>query len=715
MNRMYNSRFPIMALAVVLLAQAGCLLIPDDKERGEQVANLRPTVRITGGAATPDPAGIDYKVQFYWSGSDADGVIDLYQWAVDDTVSERAWRDTTGFSARFNFSATRLRVQPDSSFTDWHTFYIRAIDNEFSVSKPDKRYFNARTIAPTSRIVFPAAATELTLQLQRTTVVTWEGEDIDSSRPDKKPVAYEYKLVRLPGLPLPEHNYVDSLLNGQNLLDSLGIGAKSKWIRVSLRTTSITLRDLPASQSFAFGVRAVDEAGAIEPELKLGRNYLAFVVSSSISQPEVFISELSLGTHRFPNEGAVWELSVPPGAPLRFNWVGDASFYGSRPGNVNYALDIPDPENESLRDPKGIGGWVGWGKWKSNQVPFKFSLEDGGTTHYLYVLMRDISDNRSSTQRCVIKLNVVAFTFFKSALVVDDARFQGVPTDGPHDAFLNSTILRRLRGLDQVADIAIWPGIGEGGTDSPRILRLEEVADYRTVVWHVNIGSSVYSGIGDRLGKNVSILSTFLKAGGQLFMFGGQISGIELRDLNYPKDPPLTEIEKNRLYYKFLYMQNEVVGYKDPAGGTCYAARSGLVMARSQNPAYPDIYLDTAKWDPWIVLNQGKPNAEYKGGIMTWEGCMRGLNQVPAQHEGLDTLYTAGLWNRSFRQGCGLFSSTSEGAVIGARYESTRGDTLLGLQHGRVVYFDFQPWYFQGDRLMDAGTSAVNWLLTGRD
>lgn len=714
MNRLYNSRLLVMVLAAVLLVQAGCLLIPDDKENGERVANVRPSVRITGGAATPDPAGIDYKVQFYWSGSDVDGVIGLYQWAVDDTVTESAWRDTTGFSARFTFGAAR-QVTGTRDFTDWHTFYIRAIDNEFSVSKPDKRYFNARTIAPTSKIIFPAAATELYLQLQRTTVVRWEGEDIDSSRPDKKPVAYEYKLVRLPGIPLAEQSYLDSLKNGQNLLDSLGIGAKSKWIRVPVTTTAVTLRDLPASKCFAFGVRAVDEAGAVEPALNLGRNYLAFVVSSSVSQPDVIISELSLGSHEFPSEGAVWELSVPPGAPLRFTWVGDASFYGSLPGMVNYALDIPDPENESLRDPQGIGGWVGWGKWKGNQVPIVFSQEEGGTTHYLYVLMRDVSDNRSSTQRCTIKLNVVAFTFYKSALVVDDARFQGVPMDPEHDAFLSSSLLRRLRGLDQVADIAIWPGANEVGTDSPRVLRLEEVADYRTIVWSVNIGSSIYSGLGDRLGKNVAILSTFLKAGGQLFMFGGKIAGVELRDLNYPKDPPAAELDKNKLYYKFLYMRNDVVGYKDPDGGTCYTARSGLVMARSVNPAYPDIYLDTSKWNPSILVNQGLPNAEYRGGIQSWEGSMLGMNQVPLQFEGLDTLYTAGLWNRSYRQECGGFLSTSQGAVIGARYESTRGDTLLGQQHGRVVYFNFQPWYFQGERLMDAGTAAVNWLLTGRD
>jgi hypothetical protein len=65
--------------------------------------------------------------------------------------------------------------------------------------------------------------------------------------------------------------------------------------------------------------------------------------------------------------------------------------------------------------------------------------------------------------------------------------------------------------------------------------------------------------------------------------------------------------------------------------------------------------------------------------------------------------------------GCGDYPSDADGAVIGARYQSTQADTLIGRQHGRVIYFNWQPWWFQEDRMMDAGTAAVNWLLTGRD
>jgi hypothetical protein len=701
---MHTSRFLIPAFAVVLLVQAGCLLVPNDKVTGERVANLRPSIRITGGAATPDPSGVDYKVQFFWSGSDVDGVIDYYQWAVDDTVTENAWRDTTGFTARFNFKAARQVPGNDGFFTDWHTFYIRAIDDEFSFSKPDKRYFNARTIAPTSRITFPADLDQYA-ELQRTVVVRWDGEDLDSSRPDRKPLAYEYKLVRVATMIGGDRPFIDSLRAGQNLLDSLGIGAKSKWIRVPRTTTQTTLRDLPAGKFFAFGVRAVDEAGAIEPSLDNHRNFIAFIVTDVPSQPIVTVSEPSLGVHRYPGDGRVWEISVPPDVPLRFRWRGNAEYYGSHAGNVNYALDIPDPEDESLRDPKGIGGWIGWGDWKYNQWPFTFTAQEGGTTHYLYVLMRDISDNRSSTRRCIIRMKVVPFRFTKTTLVVDDARFDTpLQSDSLHDAVLNRSILRRLRTIGEVEDFRIWRTRPEGGS-SPKSLELEDVVDFQNIAWSLQQNGSVGNGIGTE--RNEAVLSVFLKAGGRLWVFGPNIAGMNVNQFMYPRDPPDAGPGQAKLYFKFLYMQNEIVS--NLGGDRCFQAKGGLFAARSANPAYPDLFIDEAKWDPLRIADE-----EYKGGV-PWEGNMVGLNQNPVPYEGLDTLYTAETWNRSVLPVCGSLPSSLSGAVVAARYQSTRADTLEGRQHGRVIYFNFQPWWFQEDRMMDAGTAAVNWLLTGRD
>ena len=140
---------PRWIVALVLLFVTGCLLIPDDQEKGTRIANRRPSVQITAGAATSDSAGIDYKVLFQWLGSDDDGVVLRFEYAIDDTTTEEAWQDTTGFSAKLGFQATHQRdTLQTGPFMDWHTFYVRAVDNEYATSRLDHRYFNARTIAP---------------------------------------------------------------------------------------------------------------------------------------------------------------------------------------------------------------------------------------------------------------------------------------------------------------------------------------------------------------------------------------------------------------------------------------------------------------------------------------------------------------------------------------------------------------------------------------
>jgi hypothetical protein len=700
-------RILVLILAVVLLVPGGCLLAPNDKPASERTANLRPSVRITGGALATGAAGVGHQVRFSWSGSDADGVVDAYQWAVDDTVGANAWHRTTGLTACFDVDAVRHAARSDSTLADWHAFYVRAVDNELSLSRTDRRYFNARTIAPVSRITYPFTTGAGGLALMSSAVaVRWEGEDLDSSRPDGKPLAYEYKLAHAAMIPAPDEAYLDSLRDGRNLLDSVGVGPRSEWIRVPRTTTQIALPHLPPDALFLFGVRAVDEAGAIEPALDLGRNYIALAVTCCAEPPLIRISVTSLGTFEFPRDGNSWDLSVPSGVPLRFQWKGTTDGFGPKPGKVNYGFDIPDPEDESLHDPNGIGGWIGWGYRQGTKSPITFTAEQGGTTHFFFLMMRDLTDSPSSTRRCIIRMKVTPFTFSKTALVVDDARFSTGVDDSEHDAFLSRSILRRLRTLGEVDDFAIWPTWQEAGT-SPARLQLADVADYQAIVWSLHLGSNIYNGLGQP--SNEAVLSSFLKAGGRLFIFGSPIVGMNLNQLAYPLDPPDAEAGKAKLYFKFLYMQNQIVSGVLSTGETCFAAKSGLLAARSRNPAYPDLFLDPTKWDSWQVQD-----GEYRGGI-PWEGDMCTPGQSPARYEGLDTLYTVETWNRSVRSHCGSEPSSVDGAIIGARYQSTPADTLQGRQHGRVVYFDFQPWWFQEDRMMDAGTAAVNWLFTGRD
>ncbi len=756
--------------ALILLLAPGCLLIPSDQETGSRVGNKRPKVEITAGAATSDSAGIDYKVNFQWRGADDDGLVTRFQYAVDDTTTQGAWRDTTGFGTLLKVAAThRIHNYPTGdTLTDWHTFYLRAVDNEYATSVVQKRYFNARTIAPTATIKKPAIGTTVK-SFEKTLVVSWTGEDLDSSQPDKIPAHFEYKWIRLHHAIATPQEILDSLSVGRNLfLDTLIAGDHARWIRVP-GTVQQKIMNMPGtgSEAMVFAVRAVDEAGATEPLTadSWGSNFIMFQVATTTSKPKVTVSERFLGSHVFPDQGIVWgnlkPLEVPAETELRFTWTGNADAYGSSAGNSNYALDIPDPADERYRDPNGIGGWIGWGLWSGVSKPIIFDPSENGQIHIFYVRMRDITDTPASEQLCTIVMKVVAFQFNRTALLVDDARLtgpfymdgQGHPLtnrtqDPVHDAFVNRFV-QHMRdfapdGVDN------WTLYRVGGTVQDPIqeanvpndataIPLSTLTQYQALLWNFNFTYGQAAGIfyhEREGGGSVSprhLLTSFVGAGGKLFLFGGRPLSPMINNLgnagnDYPKLPPQTadngliRFKETNFIWKFLHVRNQVVGV-DPVD--CSMAkhdehqffRDSLLRCVSTNPAYPDLYLDPLKWNPDTPSGLCELFNAPIGGISDWEGVMAGdprdrdggfAAHVP--DAGLDTLYTAICYSWS-----GGPPSFWDGAVVAQRYESTKADTLRGAAQGRVVVFMFQPYPFFEGPTDDAGTAAINWLMTGHD
>ncbi len=746
-------------LLPMLVLLGGCLLIPDDQEKGDRVENRRPLVQITAGAATSDSAGIDYKVTFQWRGADEDGVVIRFEYAMDDTTTQSAWQDTTGFSTLLKFAATHENERTGAElFSDWHTFYIRAIDNEYATSSIDRRYFNARTIAPTSKINFPKVAAGNIPVFVKTFVVEWEGEDLDSSNPEKLPEFYEYKMIRIENAFIDDDAAIDSLRTRDNrFLDTLQAGDRTRWIRVPSSVRERVLRDLPDTQGevFIFAVRAVDEAGATEPELTNGINWIKFNVQDKEAKPIVTISERTLGGHTFPSDGEVWgerkPLEVPTNTPIRFEWIGDASSYGSKPGNVNYGLDVPDPEDDRYRDPRGIGGWIGWGKWSELTTPLTFPDTEDGQTHVFYLRMRDVSDLRSSERLCTIVLRVVAFRFARTALLVDDARisygFSGTVQDGIHDAFIDRFIGRIFHfATDGLERRSMYRLRKTGSTTLPEglnptdneTLPLSLMAQFSSILWNFNFSGGETTGLWyhehesppGATRRERRLLSSYVGAGGKLFLFGGRpLSAIvSLTGGNaggdYPKQPPQVG-QSNRAFseesflWRFLHVRNQVVGIdqlkcnsQPPQDHQTW--RDGLVACMSANPLYPDLYLDPAKWDTERLSDCSNPKPPV-GGILDYEGVLEGPSTEPgyARHNpdaGLDTLYVGVPYNWH-----GTPPSKWNGMVVAQRYESTAADTLRGTTQGRIMMFLFQPYLFQEGPVVNAGTAAVNWLMTGGD
>jgi hypothetical protein len=494
-----------------------------------------------------------------------------------------------------------------------------------------------------------------------------------------------------------------------------------------------------------FGLRGVDEAGAVEPVLDRGDNWIMFHVQDRKSQPNVTIYERSLGNHEFPTDGPVWEVQVPTNTPIRFRWFGDASFYGSKPGNVNYGLDVPDPQDDTYRDPRGIGGWIGWGKWEEVVIPLQFPDSENGQTHVFYVRMRDVSDARSSERLCTILMTVVAFTFEKPALLVDDAKvsYGLLPGEADliHDEFIDKFVGRMNDFAPQGIDRRTMyrPGgndlEGRNPNENDRI-PLADLARYGSLLWSFNFAGGRSTGIWfherpTRLAGGAQsrrMLSSYLSAGGKLFLFGGRFLNAVMTDraglamvIDYPKLPPQAGQSDQDFYeddfvWRFLHVRNQIVGIDKY---NCYSRppddhqqwRDGLVRCISVNPAYPDLAIDPAKFDTEAMADCGGQIEPPIGGIKDSEGVLFERQYSPFFPEaGLDTLYVSEHYDWE-----GSPPTYWNGSVIAQRYEATRADTLRGLEQGRVILFMFQPYPFDEGPAVDAGTAAINWLMTGQD
>lgn len=232
MSRWLKS-IPLICSLLILSSCAWEGLNEQDRE------NLKPRVHITGGAAEGTEA--DYRVEFYWFGSDPDGFVDHFLYAIDDTCLCRykdadstnwiyssdagecgradslaalgdsieaelfytnvdsIWRRIDAFSGSFNFQASEPigGVDPPRNH-DLHVFYIKAVDDRGAFSTPDFRHFDAVTIAPTAYILEPeGAGAEEIATVSTDFTVRWQGRDEDSSEADKRPIGYQLRMVEV--------------------------------------------------------------------------------------------------------------------------------------------------------------------------------------------------------------------------------------------------------------------------------------------------------------------------------------------------------------------------------------------------------------------------------------------------------------------------------------------------------------------------------------
>jgi len=151
----------------------GCTKKPPTKI----ITNQAPETYIVN--VPPDSSYIYHARIIYWYGTDVDGIVTRYDWAVDDTIyrenipnsgwhslyidSTLATQDTIAFEAPL----------PDTIYT--HIFYVRAVDNKDKADPtPEHRVFRTSNILPNTRFLSTPKDNSQRFILSNSTD-TWKG------------------------------------------------------------------------------------------------------------------------------------------------------------------------------------------------------------------------------------------------------------------------------------------------------------------------------------------------------------------------------------------------------------------------------------------------------------------------------------------------------------------------------------------------------------
>jgi len=697
------------------------------------VENLPPFVRITGGP--PEGKEDSFTSRIWWTGWDDDGIIDHYEFAIDppsaftpeeidaperfpeitvrrflgpeegaDTLRVSKVRDgvvfsfdyieTRDFSRSFRFRTPNpdsgqagSLVVPLDRFSGTHTVYLRARDNEGAYSGTDHLGYTAVTVTPEGFITLPRTRAEfLTVGTQLT--VRWDGTDSDSPEANKKPVAYEYKLVNLGKLTPPLR-----IVPSPNPDFVMNRAARDiPWTSQSAETTEVTFFLEPGS--YLFAVRAVDMAGSVEPFLEYIRadgkpgNVIAFQALAGAGKPELTVSEPSLGRVIARGQRA-YEFQVPLGQPLRFRWSATAETYGGTIEGFNYGVDLPDLTKE------GPGsGWVGWSTFPGNIEPIRFTQAG---VHVVYIRARDVTGGETLM---ILICKVVEFDFDRPVLMVDDYKDGVDPRDAEHDAFWTRLLETsgRFDPGDLLPEASRFSVHGSNDTQFFRPVppKLEDLGRYRMIIWETKGGGADGSNGLLLAGPVTRHLGAYLRAGGKLWLCGEMTvastipTETDLADFDYPH-----KIEPGMFAWDFLKM------YSDKVDNVRYAKLDIHGMSEVQPyPGRPEVFplmqVDPTKQarglggrfgiggtdviiDP---LFEGR-NPKFRGQIDSLYVYQNiGVNQDPPRNSAYDNKLCAIRWH----------------------------DPDPNREQGRVIWFGFSMYYLLTEQAQETFNRAVDWL-----
>ena len=514
-----------LAGAIVALASGlGC----NDNELGiERRRPNRPPETILSSSPPDSTAATSYRVRLYWSAADADGTVDHYDYILVDhpaarssidgdpddpnrvvvTVPDAAdprWQAVAGNDTVIVASADTLRHDPeppDSVDTDpeiaehnrlvrrrrferWHTFFVRAVDNEGAVDPtPEYVSFNSTTLAPEVRLTAPIDAAEFEFSGPQIIVFNWDGQDPVGDGTFVDPIASRYTSP----LVAVRRNSALEYVGYPDTLYDLPPSGWSRWRRWDAadgsgrRAISERLESVEGTTRgyYLFAVQAMDEAGAVTPVFDAttpDRNNVVRVAVFDGFGATLIVDDPFLGQYHFAGASAPRVLAIAAGQPVRFHWRGDASAYGGSIVAYRYGWNLSNLDDDQQWDQN----WCA----TCTTAPQKFFIA-GRQRFYL-----ETRDNAGTVTRGVFELDVHQVTRRRDLLVVDDTDiFPGQELDEAVEDERWATVIARLRvrqpfQFDARGDV--YDVVANSNEPPP----ISTVFDYKSVVWCARAANS---------------------------------------------------------------------------------------------------------------------------------------------------------------------------------------------------------------------------------
>lgn len=135
----------VLAVVMVYILQLGC----EGIEIPEPDKNHWPETELTG--APMESTAAYYRVHLFWKGFDDDGIIQGFEYAIDDTSRNELWTFTTRTDSELVFITATDESQQQIRE---HSFYVRSIDNQGKTDPtPAHMMFFAQTEAQPRSII----------------------------------------------------------------------------------------------------------------------------------------------------------------------------------------------------------------------------------------------------------------------------------------------------------------------------------------------------------------------------------------------------------------------------------------------------------------------------------------------------------------------------------------------------------------------------------